>query len=111
MAPEHGGAALIASELLRLRQCFLIWLNTAFVEVDFVGLPNLVDCVVDLYANLLYVLLIYVALLNCPEIPVYPSWLGRNTTIPRRNGSRDSGLRSSGDVEAKGQGFRSALEC
>jgi hypothetical protein len=106
VAPEHDGAALIASELLLLRQCFLVWLYTVFVEVDFVGLPNLVDCVVDLY-----VLLIYVVLLNCPEIPVYPSWLGRNTTIPRRNGSRGSGLRSSGDVEAKGQGFRSALEC
>ncbi len=68
MAPEHDGAALIASELLLLRQCFLVWLYTVFVEVDFVGRPNLVDCVVDLY-----VLLIYVVLLNCPEIPVYPS--------------------------------------
>ena len=76
------------------------------VGVDFVGLPNLFDCVVDLYAWL-----IYVVLLNCPETPVYPSWLGHNTTIPRHNGSRGSGLRSSGDVEAKGQGFRSALEC
>ena len=109
MAPEHDGAALIASELLLLRQCFLVWLYTVFVEVDFVGLPNLVDCVVDLYA--LYALLIYVVLLNCPETPVYPSWLGHNTTIPRRNGYRGSDLRSPGDVEAKGPGFRSALEC
>ena len=76
------------------------------VEVDFVGRPNLVDCVVDLS-----VLLICVVLLNCPEIPVYPSLLGRNTTIPRRNGSRDSGLRSGVDVEANGPGFHSALEC
>ena len=106
MVPDHNGAALIASELLLLRQCFLVWLYTALVEVDFVGLPNLVDCVVDLYA-----LLIYVALLNCPEIPVYPSWPDRNTTIPRRSGNRGSDLRSPGDVEAKGQGFRSALEC
>ena len=65
MVPDHNGAALIASELLLLRRCFLVWLNTEFVGVDFVGLPNLVDCVVDLY-----VLLIYVVLLNCPEIPV-----------------------------------------
>ncbi len=68
MAPEHDGAALIVSELLLLRQCFLVWLYTVFVEVDFVGRPNLVDCVVDLS-----VLLIYVVLLNCPEIPVYLS--------------------------------------
>ncbi len=68
MVPEHDGAALIASELLLLRQCFLVWLYTVVVEVDFVGRPNLVDCVLDLS-----VLLIYVALLNYPEIPVYPS--------------------------------------
>ena len=68
MVPEHDGAALIASELLLLRQCFLVWLYTVVVEVDFVGRPNLVDCIVDLS-----VWLIYVALLNCPEIPVYPS--------------------------------------
>ena len=68
VVPEHDGAALIASELLLLRQCFLVWLYTVVVEVDFVGRPNLVDCVVDLS-----VLLIYVALLNCPEISVYPS--------------------------------------
>ncbi len=111
MAPDHNGAALIASELLLLRQCFLVWLYTEFVEVDFVGLPNLVDCVVGLYANLLCALLISVVLLNCPEIPVCPSWLGHNTAIPRRNGSRGSDLRSPGDVEAKGPGFRSVLEC
>ena len=68
MIPEHDGAALIASELLLFRQCFLVWLYTVVVEVDFVGRPNLVDCIVDLS-----VFLIYVALLNCPEIPVCPS--------------------------------------
>ncbi len=76
------------------------------VEVDCVGRPNLVDCVVDLS-----VLLICVVLLNCPEIPVYPSLLGRNTTISRRSGIRGSGLRPGVDVEANGSGFHSALEC
>ena len=55
-----------------------------FVEhpnlVDFVERPNLVDFVVGLY-----VLLIWVALLNCPEIPVYPSLLDHSTTISRRS--------------------------
>ncbi len=68
MVPERDGAAPIASELLLLRQWFLVRLYTVVVEVDFVGRPNLVDCIVDLS-----VLLIYVAFLNCPEIPVYPS--------------------------------------
>ncbi len=73
------------------------------VEFDCVGRPNLVVCVVDLSVLLI--------LLNCPEIPVYPSLLGRNTTIPRRSGIRGSDLRHGVDVGANGLGFHTALEC
>ena len=69
---------LAAVELLPRRQCFLAELCTAVVEVDLVGRPILVVCVVDLSVLLI--------VCRCAEIPVCLSSLGRNTTILRRSG-------------------------
>ena len=93
---------LTAVELLPLRQCFLVEPYNVVVEFDCVGRPNLVACVGDLSVLLI--------LLNYVGIPVYPSLLGRNTTIPRRSGIRGSGLRPPVDLGANGPGFHSALE-
>ena len=94
---------LTAVELLPLRQCFLAELYTAVAEVDLVGRPILVVCVVDLSVLLI--------LCHCVGIPVYPSSLGRNTTIPRRSGIRGSDLHRVVDLGANGLGFHTALGC
>ena len=94
---------LTAVELLPLRQCFLVEPYTVVVEYDLVGRPTLVVRVVDLSVLLI--------LFHCVEIPVYPSSLGRNTTIPRRSGMRGSDLHRVVDFGTKGQGFHTALGC
>ena len=94
---------LTAVELPPRRQCFLVVLCTAVVEVDLVGRPILVDCVVDLSVLLM--------VCRCAEIPVYLSSIDRNTTIPRRSGIRGSGLHRVVDLGTNDLGFHTTLGC
>ena len=101
--PGRDGAVLTAVELLPLRQRFLAELCTAVVEFDPVEPPISVDCVVDLSVLLI--------VCHCAGIPVCPSSLGRNTTIPRRNGSRCSGVHSFVDLGTNDLDSHTALGC
>ena len=94
---------LTAVELPPRRQCFLVVLCTAVAEVDLVGRPILVDCVVDLSVLLM--------VCRCAEIPVYLSSIDRNTTIPRRIGCRGSGVHFFVDLRTRDLGSDNALGC
>ncbi len=88
---------LTVVELLPLRQCFPVEPYIVVVEFDLVERPTLVVWVVDLSVLLI--------LFHCVGIPVYPSSLGRNTTIPGRSGIRGSDLHRVVDLGTKWSGF------